>query len=496
MWDLSKLTSSLKILFIAYTYSNGGGAEAVLTTLVNNLPKTWKIDILEVVHFGVKKEPTNKNIKLLPPLIQKGEHRSPNKFFGVILLHKPELIRYIRKLKDYDVVVGWEHSLPTFLLPTFGNAKKVVWFHGMLDNFINQSSPLSVEYYEKKQAFYAQKKVLKYVDQIAVISNMCLRSLNKIFSEYSKKARVIYNGVDIKKINEASKETINKAENIFFYDTVLQKKEPYLIVIGHINENKNFSLALNALKILQKRNIICNLAVLGSGDNENDVIKLHDEAISLGIQDRVFLLGYKQNPLPFLCRAKLLLITSFAEGFPTVATEALSLGIPFITTPVAGASEELANNGSCGLVSDWDAEEYANNIEKLLTNEALYQKMSKNCKEHIRNYSVENFVASFKKMLEDIPEKNTQKKAKSKNYFISILLFIFYSSFYLSVNNYNRKNATKMKWLNLIHKPSLLNFFKFIFKFSIYFVFVLSFPIRLLMLSFLTCRSIWADGEI
>ena len=122
--------------------------------------------------------------------------------------------------------------------------------------------------------------------------------------------------------------------------------------------------------------------------------------------------------------------------------------------------------------------------------------MSKNCKEHIRNYSVENFVASFKKMLEDIPEKNTQKKTKNKNYFISILLFIFYSSFYLSVNNYNRKNATKMKWLNLIHKPSLLNFFKFIFKFSIYFVFVLSFPIRLLMLSFLTCRSIWADGEI
>ena len=37
MWGSLKLTKKLKILFITYTHSNGGGAEAVLTTLVNNL---------------------------------------------------------------------------------------------------------------------------------------------------------------------------------------------------------------------------------------------------------------------------------------------------------------------------------------------------------------------------------------------------------------------------------------------------------------------------
>ena len=63
------MNSNLKILFLTYTHSKGGGGEAVLTTLVNNLHKTWQIDILEVIHFDVKEEPINQNIKLLPPLI-------------------------------------------------------------------------------------------------------------------------------------------------------------------------------------------------------------------------------------------------------------------------------------------------------------------------------------------------------------------------------------------------------------------------------------------
>ena len=168
----------------------------------------------------------------------------------------------------------------------------------------------------------------------------------------------------------------------------------------------------------------------------------------------------------------------------------MALGIPFVTTPVSGTSEELANNGSCGLVSNWNAQEYADKIEKLLTDEALYQTMSKNCKEHIKNYSVENFTNSFKKMLESIPEKAVQKKKKKKNYFLTLLLFIFYSSFYLAIDNKHKISVLKSRWFNLIHKPSILNFCKLIYRFFIYFGFALSFPFFLLMSSFLIFRSL------
>ena len=50
----------IKLLFITYTHSNGGGAEKVLTTLVNNLDSMkYDISIFEIVQYNVKRESIN-----------------------------------------------------------------------------------------------------------------------------------------------------------------------------------------------------------------------------------------------------------------------------------------------------------------------------------------------------------------------------------------------------------------------------------------------------
>ena len=476
------MTKNLKILFITFTHSNGGGAEAVLTTLVNNLPNTWQIDILEVVGFDVKKEPINQNIKLLPPLTKNKDRTKLNQFFRVIISNKPELIKDIRCLEGYDVVVSWTYLYASFLLPSFSGKKKIAWFHGVIDDLTADRNPLFLDYYEYKELYNIQKKTLECVDNIVLISKMCLKYLSMAFPESIEKAKIIYNGLKIENIIERSNEKMADSKLL----EVFQKNEPALIMIGRLDKNKNFSLALEAIKILSERNIFCNLVLLGFETPEVDLHKLTN---SLGIEKQVYFLGYQQNPFPFLRRSKLLLITSFAEGFPIVAIEAMALGIPFVTTPVSGASEELANNGSCGLVSNWNAQEYADKIEKLITDEALYQTMSKACKEHTKNYSVENFTNSFKKLLDEIPEKNAKTKEKKKGKLFSTILFIFYSSYYLSLNNRHNRDIMKMRWLNLIHKPSLLNFCKIIYRSFIYFGFALSFPLLLLYASFLVFRK-------
>ena len=482
MRGLLKLNANLKILFLTYTHSKGGGGEAVLTTLVNNLPSTWKIDILEVMSFDIKKEPINKNIRLLAPLTRRKDHTKFYRFFNPVLINKPQIVRSIYGLKGYDVVISWIPLYSMFLLPAFEDAKRILWFLGMIEDLPTFSYPLSDDYYEEKVHFNIKKNVLKCADSVLVMSRMCLRCLNKVFSESSKKSKVLYSGTPIENIIEHSEEKIANSKLLELF----QKEEPALIVIGRLDRNKNFSLALEAVKILKMRGVLCRLIVLGF---ETPDVDLHQLATSLDIKERVFFLGYQQNPLPFLARSKLLLITSFSEGFPTVATEAMSLGVPFVTTPVSGASEELANNGSCGLVSDWNATEYADKIEKLITDEALYQKMSKACKEHIKNYSVGNFVKSFENLLDEIPEKRRKTKDRKTNYFLSTLLFIFYSSFYLSVNNHHNRDVMKVRWLNLIYKPSFLNFCKLIYRFFIYLGFVLSFPLLLLYASFLVFRK-------
>lgn len=58
-----------------------------------------------------------------------------------------------------------------------------------------------------------------------------------------------------------------------------------------------------------------------------------------GIEDYVHFLGYQKNPYQYLSQTKVLLSMSKQEGFPGVYVEALSLGLPFISTDVGGAEE-------------------------------------------------------------------------------------------------------------------------------------------------------------
>ena len=47
-----------RILFITWSFSNGGGVEKILSSIINNLHNV-DIDILEIVHSGVKLESIN-----------------------------------------------------------------------------------------------------------------------------------------------------------------------------------------------------------------------------------------------------------------------------------------------------------------------------------------------------------------------------------------------------------------------------------------------------
>ena len=377
----------MRLLFITYTHSNGGGAEKVLTTLVNNLdPVKYDISIFEIVRYNVKTEPINANITLLPPLYCYNDRDYKIKVLDYILEQKPEIIRALNNFDVYDVIVTWNYQLPSFMLPAFSDKKTISWFHTDIYDLYPQCMSVSDKY-----KLELQEMVWQCVDRIVTISNKSLKSLKEIFPQYLNKTKIIYNAFDMENAKMQASKEIDMGYSY-----------PVLVCIGRLEARKNFSLVIKAVAKLRNEHIGCSLLIIGDGEEKESLVRLASES---GITDSVFFLGYKQNPLPYIGRSQLLCVSSIAEGFPTVVLEAMALGKPFVTTPVAGASEELADNGQCGLVADWNGDDYVEKIKVLLTDKALYNRMSENCIKKIKEFSLENTVLQFDNLIASLPEK-------------------------------------------------------------------------------------------
>ena len=111
--------------------------------------------------------------------------------------------------------------------------------------------------------------------------------------------------------------------------------KPYIIGIGRLMPNKNFSLLINAFA---SSNTQRDLVILGQGPEFDLLMNLVKR---LGLDERVHLLGFKENPYPYLKNADYLVSTSNAEGFPNGIAEAMCLGKPVIATNCQSGPAEI-----------------------------------------------------------------------------------------------------------------------------------------------------------
>lgn len=121
--------------------------------------------------------------------------------------------------------------------------------------------------------------------------------------------------------------------------------------------------------------------------------ELKNLAASLGIEQRVRFVGKMQpHELAALYRSSdLMVLPSRTEALPSVITEAMLCGLPFIASPVGGIPEQAAGFGY--LLKTGTVEDVSASIEHVLDHYERYQSASKAMSEHARNtYSIESMV--------------------------------------------------------------------------------------------------------
>jgi glycosyltransferase, family 1 len=205
---------------------------------------------------------------------------------------------------------------------------------------------------------------------------------------FSDKIQTIYNGYDFTSLLEKSEEIA---------PVTLEKNS--ICVIGRLEDLKGTDRVLEVFNELQNEVNDVHLYYIGSGEQE---IFLKEEVERLQLRNKVHFLGYQKNPYSILKQAKVLCSLSKQEGFSGAVVEAVTLGIPFVSTNVGGALE-LSNEGQFGEVIETNQEAIAA-LKKYITGE---RKISENYLEFIEQFTIEKQLQQIEELFQSSKEERS-----------------------------------------------------------------------------------------
>ena len=112
---------------------------------------------------------------------------------------------------------------------------------------------------------------------------------------------------------------------------------PVVLGVGRLTPQKDFPTLVEAFRRVSAGHP-CRLLILGEGF---DRAELESQIRALGLEDRVSLPGWADNPWAFMARSRLFVLSSRQEGLSNVLVEALTCGCPAVSTDCAGSLEIL-----------------------------------------------------------------------------------------------------------------------------------------------------------
>ncbi len=376
-----------KVLIITHSISGGGGAEKILNLMLKFINKEkYEIDVLEIKNAN-KTPPLYKGINYLGYIRIRNNKlidKIKDKIYLFLLVFFPNIVykKFIKK--KYDVKISFNYLIPSFLINALNDdSKKICWIHSSIEDLNYSQYKNYLKKIEYKILNKFQKKVFEKANKIIPISKTTKDSIEKLYPFTIPKLKIIYNGFDFKeyKINESI------------------TKENYIVVVGRLEKRKNFTLAIDVLnELVKKRKINIKLKILGEGELRE---KLENKVKKLRLEKEIQFMGYVQDPKSIVAQAKLLLVTSFVEGFPTVIVESLALKTPVVSTPVAGTEELLVFNSlKCGEITNYTVKDIADKIENLLKNRELYHIYQELGYKNVKKFTIDSQLSELEKIID------------------------------------------------------------------------------------------------
>lgn len=381
-----------KIAFILSSM-NMGGTEKVLLNMINSMDfNEYDIDIYLLEKKGALLKDVPKNVNLYEienykeiknfvhdniyvnfrnelkklhffKAVKLGIAYTTSKIKDDITIYYDSFSNVVNSVnEEYDLVAAYEGPMNfiTYLVDKkFNSYKKAAWIHFDISKMGYTSLGAS--------------SVYDHIDQIYIVSEYAKRQFINEFPKLEEKCKVFYNILPKSKI-------IKKGDllpEVFFDSNYIN-----ILTIGRISRQKGQDIIPKIIYLLKKEGYSVRWYLIGGiekYDSEDPVQVIRKEEIKYGISDEIVFLGIKDNPYPYIKMCDIYVQPSRYEGYCTTTNEAKLFNVPIITTNVSGADEQFIN-GITGIITEFDCNKIANEIMKIIGDDALSSKLKNNLK--------------------------------------------------------------------------------------------------------------------
>lgn len=199
---------------------------------------------------------------------------------------------------------------------------------------------------------------------------------------------VIHSGVDLQKFTPSKNKAVSKVE---------VKIDPKKFVIGYcgrISEEKDLVTLRDAFVTLKNKFPELTLLIVGDGSGE--------DAEKIKRTQGVIVTGFVKDVTPYLKAMDIFVLPSITETTSLATLEAMSTGIPVITTPVGMLTEYVHNNENGYLFPPGNVEYLSKKIENLISEPRKRISMGEKARETVAKFSwkltVQQMVAIFENL--------------------------------------------------------------------------------------------------
>jgi len=163
--------------------------------------------------------------------------------------------------------------------------------------------------------------------------------------------------------------------------------------VGRLSEQKGMKYFINAAPKILKAHPNVRFLVIGSGEDEEELKQL---TTSLGLQDKVFFLGYRTDIQNLMSQLDLVVLSSLWEGFPLTPIETFSVGKTIVATAVDGTVEIVKDGHNGFLINAKSSDQIANKVNCMIEKPEERKVMERNALASYREeFSMKVFVEDY-----------------------------------------------------------------------------------------------------